>query len=160
MTPDQGLRDQLLVTLQGQGARITFDDVVADVPQSLWNANPSNAPYTLWHILEHIRICQWDILEYVRNPDYVSPEWPVNYWPAADAKADQAAWDRTIAEIRRDLKDFEDMVKDTSLDIYAPIPHGVNSHTILREILLVADHNAYHIGEFSVLKSMLEAARA
>jgi hypothetical protein len=149
------LREHLRALLEGGHAHMTFEDAVADFPRAHMNTNPPHVPYTPWHVLEHLRITQWDILEFIRNPEHVSPDWPEGYWPPSDARADAAIWDRTIASFLVDLQVLREMVTDPSLDLYAPIPHGTGQ-TILREILLVADHNAYHIGEFAILRQVMQ----
>jgi hypothetical protein len=157
MNTDQSLRQHVLYMLQMKGAHLSFDDAVADFPENLMNAFPPNVVYTPWHLVEHLRICQWDILEYVRNPQHVSPEWPVGVWPARDAKADKTVWNRSIELFRHDLKAMQDIVADPNTDLHAPIPHGYGGHTILREALLVADHNAYHVGELAILRQVMGA---
>ena len=157
MEQDAILRNHLLVTLQGKGAHMTFDEAVADFPLDKINVKPPNIDYTPWHLVEHLRICQWDILDYIRNPDYQSRKWPDQYWPPADAQADAAAWETSIREFRRDMQELEALVKDPATDLYSPIPHGYGGHTILREILLVADHNAYHVGELGILRQIIGA---
>ncbi len=157
MNTDQALRNHVIALLDGGQAHMTFDDVVASFPQELINTNPPNVPYTPWHLIEHLRITQWDILEYVRNPDYTSPEWPVGYWPARIAKTDAAGWKRTIEQFRADMSAMRAIVLDPKTDLIAPIPHGYGGHTILREALLVADHNAYHIGELGILRQVMNA---
>lgn len=157
MDQDAILRKQLLVTLQGKGAHMTFDEAVADFPMNMINLQPLNVSYTPWHLVEHLRLAQWDILDYIRNPDYESRKWPDDYWPAPDARADADAWEKSIADFRRDLQELEDIVQDPATDLYAPIPHGYGGHTILREILLVADHNAYHVGELAILRQIMGA---
>ena len=132
-----------------------FDDAVANFPAEFMNINPPNVPYTPWHLLEHLRITQWDILEYSRDPKHVSPEWPKGYWPAKDAKADQATWDQTVAQFREDLQAMCDLVADADNDLFTQIPGGEAGHTLLREAVLVADHNAYHIGEFGILRQVM-----
>ena len=113
-------------------------------------------PYTFWHLLEHIRIAQWDILDFIRNPDYEERAWPEGYWPAPDAEADLQQWNQTIAAIRADMAELQAMVQDPTTDLYADLPHAPG-YTILREMLLVADHNAYHIGEFGILRQVIGA---
>jgi hypothetical protein len=108
-------------------------------------------------LLEHLRITQWDILEYVRDPKHQSPDWPVGYWPAQDAGATEAQWHETIGQFRNDLRDMKAIVADPKTDLYQPIPHGYGGHTILREALLVADHNAYHVGELGILRQVMNA---
>jgi hypothetical protein len=149
------IREQLLALLRGGNAHMVFDEAVADFPMERINTRPPKVPYTPWHLLEHIRIAQWDILEFIRNPHYVSPPWPEGYWPDRDAKADEAAWRKTIESIRADRRALEEMVLNPDTDLYSPIPHG-NGQTIFREILLVADHNAYHIGEFAILRQVTQ----
>lgn len=154
MDMDKALREQLLHLLRGGNAHLSFDDAVADFPMDAINRRPPNVPYTPWHLLEHLRLAQWDILDFIRNPDYQEMKWPDDYWPAPDAEADSAAWERTLTAFRADLKAVEDLVNDPQTDLAAKIPHG-DGQTILREILLVADHNAYHIGEFAILRQVM-----
>ncbi|MHB8647908.1 MAG: DinB family protein [Thermomicrobiales bacterium] len=154
MDGDKALREQLLHLLRGGNAHLTFDEAVADFPMTAINARPPNVPYTPWHLLEHLRLAQWDILDFIRNPNYREMKWPEEYWPAPDAEADAAAWEQTLAAFRADLKAIEAIASDPSTDLAATIPHG-DGQTILREILLVADHNAYHIGEFAILRQVM-----
>ena len=151
---DATLRDQLLALLKGGNAHLTFDDAIADFPPAAMNQQPPNVPYTPWHILEHLRITQWDILEFVRNPRHVSPEWPKGYWPAPDATTDVAGWQETIDACRADLAAVQEIVRDPSIDLSAELPHAPG-YTYIREVLLVADHNAYHIGEFAILRQVM-----
>ena len=151
---DKALRAQIKALLQGGNAHMSFDDAVAKFPMEYINTNPPNVSYTPWHLLEHLRITQWDILEFIRNPKHVSPDWPKGYWPAKDAQADQAAWTKTIAAFHADLEALVQLANDTSVDLYTPLPHG-SGQNVLREFLLVADHNAYHIGEFAILRQVM-----
>ena len=155
MDPDKVVRDQLLSFLRGGNAHLTFDQAVADYPPDHINGHPPNISYTPWHLLEHIRIAQWDILEFIRNPDHVSPGWPEGYWPPAGEKADETKWGKTITDFHADLQALQDMVQEPATDLCAPIPHA-REYTVFREILLVADHNAYHIGEFAVLRQVMD----
>jgi hypothetical protein len=155
MEADTTLREQISRLLQGGNAHMTFDDAVAHFPREYINTRPPNVSYTPWHLLEHLRITQWDILEFTRNPQHISPDWPEGYWPAQDAQADDAAWERTIASFRADLSALQQMAVDPTVDLYALIPHG-SGQTVLRELLLVADHNAYHIGEFAILRQVMQ----
>lgn len=148
------MREQLLNLLRGKGAHMTFDEAVADMPIDAINARPPNVPYTFWHLVEHIRIAQWDILEFVRDPDHVSPEFPVGLWPARNATADQEQWFASIAAVQADLQAMQDLTADPDLDLLAEIPHAPG-YTYLREILLVADHNAYHVGELAILRQVM-----
>src|SRR5205807_6924492 len=142
MTPDlhTSLREHLLYLLQGGGAHLHFDKAVADIPPALRGRTVPTVPHSPWRLLEHLRICQWDILEFSRNPKHVSPSFPDGYWPCGDAPPDAAAWDRSVASFRADLKAMQDLVADPATDLFALIPHG-EGQTILREPLLVADHN-------------------
>ena len=157
MNTDQALRNHVVALLDGRQAHMTFDDVVADFPENLINVNPPNVVYTPWHLIEHLRITQWDILEYVRDPKHQSPDWPVGYWPDRSAKTDMAGWQHTIDQFNADLRAMRDIVADPQNDLVAPIPHGYGGHTILREALLLADHNAYHIGELGILRQVMNA---
>ena len=154
MSTDQSLRDHLLYLLCGGGAHLNFDSAVADLPAELRGAKPPGVPHTPWRLLEHMRIAQWDILEFSRNPKHVSPEFPDGYWPASDGPPDAAAWDQSVAAFRAGLKAMQDLVADPATDLLMPIPHG-EGQTILREALLVADHNAYHLGQFVVVRRAL-----
>jgi hypothetical protein len=154
MTSDQVVREQLLALLDGGNAHMTFEQAVADFPAEHFNTKPANVTYPPWHILEHLRIAQWDILEFIRNPEHVSPSWPAGYWPDPAKTADQDQWDRTISLFLSDLQSLRDIVADPETDLYAPIPHA-EDYTIFREILVVSDHTAYHIGEFAVLRQVM-----
>jgi hypothetical protein len=154
---DQSLRRHVIALLDGGQAAMTFSDVVANFPMSFINTNPPNVPYTFWHVLEHLRITQWDILEYVRNPEHVSPDWPIGYWPARTAQTDPSGWQHTIDQFRTDFQSMRAIVLDPKTDLFVPIPHGYGGHTILREALLVADHNAYHVGELGILRQVMNA---
>jgi hypothetical protein len=154
MNPDKTLREELLRLLQGGHAHMDLDQAVADFPADFINVRPPNVPYTPWHLLEHLRITQWDILEFVRDPGHMSPQWPKGYWPDPDAKADEAQWKATIDAFRSDLRALEAIVQDPQTDFFGPIPHA-KDYNILREILLVADHSAYHIGEFGILRQVM-----
>ncbi len=154
MDPDKVARQQLLNLLRGGNAHMSFGQAIADFPEDQINRNPPNVPYTPWQLLEHIRIAQWDILEFIRNPEHVSPSWPTGYWPARDAKAGKSEWQETIKSFEGDLQALQEIVKDPETDLYAPIPHA-SDYTIFREILVVSDHSAYHIGEFAILRQVM-----
>ena len=156
MDAHKALRDHLLELLDGGQAHLTFDAAVADLPESLRGARPPGLPHTPWRLVEHMRIAQWDILEFSRNAAHVSPEFPAGYWPPGDAPEDPAAWDRTLAAFRADLKAMCDLVADPATDLFAPIPHG-QGQTVLREALLVADHNSYHLGQLVTVRRLLGA---
>jgi hypothetical protein len=155
---DRSLREHLLYLLRDGGAHVKFDEVVNDFPVELINARAEGVPYTPWHLLEHMRIAQWDILEFSRSATHVSPEWPEGYWPDKTKEASEEDWQRSVESFHADLRAVEALVKDESNDLYARIPHGTGQ-TLLREALLVADHNAYHLGVLLTLRRTLEAAR-
>lgn len=154
MQSDEAVRKQLLFLLDGGGAHMSFDEAVADFPLDHINTRPTHVPYTFWHLLEHLRIAQWDILEFVRNPAHVSPEWPEGYWPPPAAQTDVAQWQQTLDSFQGDLHVLRQMVEDPNTDLYSDLPHAAG-YNILREILLVADHNAYHIGELAILRQVM-----
>jgi hypothetical protein len=156
MSTHQALRDHLLQLLRGGAAHLDFDSAIADLPAAQRGARVAGAPHTPWRLLEHLRIAQWDILEFSRNSKHVSPKFPEGYWPKGDAPPDPAAWDRSVAAFRADLQAMQDLVADPSTDLFARIPHG-EGQTVLREALLVADHNAYHLGQLVMLRRCLGA---
>jgi hypothetical protein len=156
MDRDQALREHLLHVLRGGGAHLDFDSAVADLPAALRGARPPQVPHTPWRLVEHMRLAQWDILEFCRNPQHVSPAFPDGYWPTGDAPPDTEAWDDSLAGFRADLRAMMDLVADPATDLYAAIPHG-DGQTVLREALLVADHNAYHLGQLVVVRRALGA---
>ncbi|HXZ33628.1 MAG TPA: DinB family protein [Terriglobales bacterium] len=156
MDQDKNLRKQLIDLLQGGNAHATFDDAIADFPSELRGQKPANLPHSAWMLLEHMRIAQWDILEFSRNRKHKSPEWPKGYWPATDDPPNTAQWNTSIKQFRADLKEMEDLVKNPKTDLFAKIPWG-DGQTILREALLVADHNAYHLAQIVDLRRLLGA---
>ena len=154
MISDQVVREQLLALLNGGNAHMSFEQAIAQFPPEHFNTMPPHIAYTPWHLLEHIRIAQWDILEFILNPDHKSPQWPSEYWPHPAEDADNDQWNRTISLFLSNLQTLRDMVVDPDRDLYAPIPHA-SDYTIFREILVVADHNAYHLGEFAILRQVM-----
>lgn len=154
MDADKSLRDHLVWLLEKGHAHLTFSDAVANVPAEDQGRKPPGIPHTPWRLLEHLRICQWDILEFSRHRDHVSPEFPDGYWPASEGPAEAADWERSITEFERDLQAMIDLVQDPATDLHAPIPHG-QGQTILREALLTADHNAYHVGQLVLVRRAL-----
>lgn len=153
---DRALREHLVELLKGGSAHATFDDVIKDLPAALRGARPANFPHSPWMLLEHLRIAQRDILEFSCNRKHVSPKWPEEYWPEASAQPTGAAWDRSVREFRRDLEEMKALVSDPKADLFARIPWG-EGQTILREALLVADHNAYHLGQLLDVRRLLGA---
>jgi hypothetical protein len=144
--PDHSLRQHLIDLLNGGNAHATFDDVISGIPPTLRGQKPAGLPHTAWMLLEHLRRAQWDILEFSRNRKHVSPAWPEGYWPDAEAPPSASAWSASIKSFRKDLKAMQDLVRNPKTDLHARIPWG-DGQTILREALLVADHNAYHLGQ-------------
>ena len=158
MTDSNALRKHLLYLLGGGGAHVDFDSAITGWPAKLRGSKPKGLPHTAWQLLEHLRIARWDILDFSRNPKHVSPEWPEGYWPSTDAPPSPAAWNNSVSTFQADLKAMMSLVKSPRRDLFARIPHG-EGQTILREALLVADHNAYHLGELVYLRRALGAWR-
>jgi hypothetical protein len=152
---DRALRDHLVKLLDSE-AHAGFAKAIAGLTAGLRGVKPPNLPFSAWHLLEHLRIAQWDIVEFSVNPKHVSPAWPEGYWPAGDASPSEAAWKKSIQQFRRDLTRMQALVANPHTDLYSPIPHG-DGQTLLREALLVADHNAYHLGELVVVRRLLGA---
>jgi hypothetical protein len=148
------LRGQLVELLDARGAHMPFDAAVADFPANAINQPAPSLPYTPWHLLEHIRIAQWDILDYIRNRTYLAPNWPDEYWPARDATTNADGFSQTIEQFRADRAALRELVSDPARDLLASIP-GTPGHSILREIRVVGAHNAYHIGEFAILRQVM-----
>jgi hypothetical protein len=153
---EKALREQLARLLDWDSAHARFDDAVRDFPAELRGTRPAGAPHSAWELLEHLRITLWDILEFSRDANHVSPDWPSGYWPGAEAPMTAKAWNESAAAYRRDLKALADLAADESVDLYARIPHG-DGQTILREVLLAADHNAYHVGQLMLVRRTLGA---
>jgi len=153
-THDQIMRDQLLDLLRGGGAHLKFEEAVADLPRELYSAKPAGQPHTPWRLLEHMRIAQYDILDFSRNPKYKSLKWPDEYWPTTDGPAKPADWDKSVRQFQADNKAMQDLVADPKTDLLAPIPHG-QGQTIFREAMLVADHNSYHLGQLVIVRRLL-----
>ncbi len=152
----RALRQHLLDLLRGGNAHLNFEEALAGLPPTLRGAKPPGLPYSPWRLLEHMRIAQWDIVEFSRNPKHVSPEFPAGYWPESDAPPDDKAWQKSIRKFRADLKAMQDLVEDPAIDLLAPIPHG-EGQTVLREALLLADHNSYHLGQMVTVRRLLGA---
>jgi hypothetical protein len=159
-TPDAQapLRQQLIALLQGGQAHATFDDAIKDFPASLRGNVPPNLPYSAWQLLEHLRIAQRDILNFSAPPTggYHPMRWPQDYWPQSAEPPTSHAWDQTIAAIQSDLKHFLALIENPSADLYKPFRWG-DGQNLLREALLIADHNAYHLGEIVLLRRLLGA---
>ena len=154
MTNEKALRDHLQNVIDWDNAHIRFDDAVSDFPPALRGKRPDGGPHSAWELLEHLRLAQWDILEFTRDASHVSPKFPDGYWPTTEAPPTDTAWDESVAAYRADLKAFAELTADESVDLFARIPHGTGQ-TVLRQILLTADHNAYHLGQLVMVKRIL-----
>jgi hypothetical protein len=154
--PTAPLPKHLANLLQMEGAHIAFRDAVKDFPAHMRGAKPQGAPHSAWQLLEHMRLAQEDILDFSRNPDYEERKFPDDYWPKQDAPPDDAAWDKSVHQFEHDLQEMQALVADVKHDLFEPIPHG-QGQTLLREALLMADHNAYHLGQLVFLRKMLGA---
>jgi hypothetical protein len=150
------LREHLLYLLNGGGAHARFDDVVKNWPEDLRGTKPNGLPHSAWMLLDHLRLAQWDILEFSRNPKHTSPEWPKGYWPKTEAPPSPVAWNKNVQQFRKDLKSMQALVANPKTDLYARIPWG-DGQTVLREALLLADHNAYHLGQIVDVRRLLGA---
>jgi DinB superfamily len=157
--PHGSIRDHLVELLEGGHAHVPFEDAIADWPPQLRGTKPPGQPFTPWRLLEHIRIAQWDIVAFTKSAKHVSPEWPSGYWPASDAPTDAAAWDKSVAQVGRDRRAMQRLVRDPGTDLFARIPHGTGQ-TVLREALVLADHNSYHLGQLVLLRRLLGAWKA
>ncbi len=156
MEDDKALRAHVLFLVGGGGAHLDFDAAVAELPPNLRGNKPNGLLHSPWRLVEHMRIAQWDILEFSRNSNHKSLPWPAGYWPEGDGPPDERAWDRSVKAFRADLRAMQDLVADDATDLLSSIPWG-DGQTILREALLVADHNAYHLGQLVTVRRMLGA---
>ena len=150
---DAAIRDQLVTLLGGRGAHVPFERAVADVAEDRRGVIPDGAEASIWQQLEHLRIAQWDILEFSRDPSHVSPEFPDGYWPAS-AVPDDAAWQTSVDRFLADRAAMVELVSDPKSDLFTPFPHGTGQ-TLMREALVVADHNSYHVGQIVLLRRLL-----
>ena len=154
MSQHDPLRRQVSSLLDWQDAHAAFEKVLEGIPAKLRGVAPDRLPYTPWQLLEHLRLTQRDILEFCRNPRYTEPEWPGDYWPKTAAPPSARAWQESITGFLADRDAMKRLALDASVDLFGPIPHG-SGQTILRELLLLADHNAYHLGELVVVRRCL-----
>ena len=153
---DQALRKHLVELLSGGNAHLDFEKATTGLPVELYGAKPAGLPFTPWRLVEHMRIAQWDILQFTIDPHHVSPDFPDGYWPSGDAPPNPEAWNQSITAFQADLKAMMDLVADPKRDLFTPLAHG-QGQTILREALLVADHNAYHLGQLVTVRRLLGA---
>jgi hypothetical protein len=153
---DSSLRTYLAKLLDWEDAHVNFDSAVEGLPPKLRGSAPAGLPYSPWQLIEHLRLAQHDMLDFCRNPDYRELHWPDDYWPRSEAPPSSAAWDESIAAFRRDRAAFQALASDPKIDLHARIPHG-SGQTYLRELLLVADHTAYHVGQLVAVRRALGA---
>ncbi len=151
---DRILREHLAKFLDGRQAHVGMDSAIDKLSLDDLSRKPEGAPWTLWELFEHVRIAQWDVVEFSKSAEHQSPEYPKGYWPDDDAPQEADAWEQSVASFRRDLAAMKAMVLDPEVDLHAKIPHG-DGQTILREAMLIADHNAYHLGQMVLLMKML-----
>jgi hypothetical protein len=156
MASDSALREQLVQVLRGGHAHATFDDAIRDFPLDRIGVRPAGAPYSAWELLEHMRIAQKDILEFSLSAEYASPKWPEGYWPKSPAPKSESQWNESILAFRHDLARFEAIVQDPAQDLNRKLPWG-DGQTLLREALLIADHNSYHLGQLVLVRRLLRA---
>lgn len=154
MSPDESIRKHLKSLLTWRSAHVEFDRVIRNVPPDLRGACPSGMPYSLWQLLEHIRLAQWDILDFCRNANYTTPPWPDAFWPSDASPDSREGWQESIDSYKRDRQSLIDIVLDGSIDLLSEIPHG-EGQTYFREIVLVADHTAYHVGQMVAVRRIL-----
>jgi uncharacterized damage-inducible protein DinB len=150
------LRQQVVDLLTAKNAHADLEAAIAKLPSKLRGAKPKGFPHSAWQLLEHIRIANWDILEFSKNAKHASPPWPEGYWPKTEAPPNAAAWDKSVRQVRASMKGMIRLVRSKKTNLFAPIPHGTGQ-TVLREALLIADHNAYHFGQIVLLRRLLGA---
>jgi hypothetical protein len=151
---DSALREHLVHLLKSPHAHVDLDSAIKGLQPGNRGRKPADLPFSVWRLLEHMRISQWDIVEFSRDAKHVSPKWPDGYWPAEDAPPNDAAWEKSVREFRHELDEMERLVSDPKTDLFARIPHG-DGQTILREAMVLADHNSYHIGQIVLVRRLL-----
>ena len=149
-----GAREQLLALLDGRGAHMPFEEAVADFPDEAINAFPPNVPYTPWHLVEHVRLTQVDMLDYVSDPGYTERQWPDDFWPARDATTDRQGWVASVRQFSDDRAALRALAADPARDLDEPIP-WTPGHSLFRCVRIIGDHNAYHVGEFAILRQVM-----
>lgn len=155
MDPHEPLRRQLISLLTQAEAHVDVETTLKEFPAQLRGRKPEGSPHTAWQLLEHMRLAQWDILRFTLDPKHKSPLWPEGYWPNSEAPSSEEEWDKSVQRFLADLKAVCGFVRDPQCDLFARIPHG-DGQTYLREALLVADHNSYHLGQLVLIRRMLE----
>lgn len=156
MANDTTVREELIWLLEGGHAHTKFDDAVADFPKEHVGTRPEGAPYSAWELLEHMRLAQEDILRFSQSAEWVSPDWPKGYWPSKPAPQHDADWNKSVRAIRKDLAEFIAMIRDPAQDLHKKFPWG-SGQTLMREALLIADHNSYHLGQLVLVRRLLGA---
>ena len=151
---DAALQEHLMKLLTEAQAHATFDEAMKGLDPELYGKVPEGAEHSPWQLLEHLRIAQWDILEFSRDRNHVSPQWPEGYWPTDPQPPDAEAWDASIAQFKKDLEAMRSLIRDPNSDLFSRIPHG-EGQTLLREALVLADHNSYHLGQLVLLRKLL-----
>jgi hypothetical protein len=151
---DKILREHLRKLLAEGEAHVDWKSALKGFPADQRGVRPAGSPHSAWELLEHTRIAQRDILEFSRDSKHVSPDWPSGYWPKTQEPPDSEAWDKSVRSLEKDLESMVKLVTDPKTDLAAPIAHG-SGQTVLREALLVADHNSYHLGQFVLLRRLL-----
>jgi len=151
---DAVMREQLAELLRGKSAHLSFEDAIEGMPAKMRGVRPEGVPHTVWRLVEHMRIAQWDILEFSKDGRHKSPKWPEGYWPESDAPRDAKEWSDAVKQFKADLKKMIRMVEDKNVDLLTPIPGG-QGQTVFREAMLVADHNSYHIGQIVIVRRAL-----
>ena len=154
MPADRPVREHLIWLLEGGHAHAKLDDAVRGFPPDRIGIRPEGAPYSAWELLEHMRIAQNDILRFSLSADHVSPAWPEGYWPPAPAPERDTQWSRSVRAFRKDLAEFVELIRDPARDLYKKFPWG-EGQTLMREALLIADHNSYHLGQLVLVRKLL-----
>jgi hypothetical protein len=154
---DKALREQLVALLRGGNAHVDVNSALDGLPANLYGAKPNQSPHSAWELLEHMRIALHDLLDFSTKPEYTEPAWPDDYWPNSSEPSSEAAWRASVEALKQDLKAFEDLIQDPESNLYAEIPWATDHQTLLREVLLAADHTSYHTGELVLLRRMLGA---
>lgn len=155
-TTKSGLITEITSLISQGNAHATFEEACAGLTPEIWNRHVPAVPYTIWQLVEHVRIAQWDILEFCLDANHKSPDWPADYWPAQHATADAQTWQAALSQIQQDRQRFLDLLNAPGTDLLAHLPHGTGQ-TILREAFLLADHAAYHTGEIILVRRLLHA---
>lgn len=151
---DSLLVAQLSKSIEGREAHLTFESVLSDFPPALRGVRPEGGPHSAWELLEHMRIAQHDILEFSRDANHQSPSWPEGYWPSTPTPPHEGDWDKAVLAFQTDRKEFEKLLNERASGLFEPIAHG-DGQTLLREAMLIASHNSYHLGQFAYVKRLL-----